>query len=687
MDKQHRRQPLINLISRNVLVLAFVALSPVTVYAANFNLPYSGRFVEDNGRPLEGPVDIVVEFYRNDSGGEAISGPHVFSNVGLESGVFQLNFSLPKGELDTITGSGDNLAWIQVVDATNGVTYPRQRMAVSPFALKVPVDGETIGWNDNGKLELKRNLETSQLGQHPVNTSGAAAGQVLTWDENDSTWKPMTVPVGNTFSISDIPTGGITTDKLADAIIIGSKVASGAISQNHLANDSVTETAVADSAVTADKLAADSVTTAKIADSAVTYDKFVHPCSAGKVLQVPTSGSNWTCISVGSGTGDINNNGNAINQPITIGTDDAQPLNLETNDQPAVTIDATGNVGVGTETPAVTLDVAGASGIRAQQICDEAGSNCKDISTGWGGDGTVTSVAMTAATGLSVGGGPVTGDGTFSLGLTNDLAAVEGIPGTGIAVRTGIDTWSTITDNSTNWDLAHADRLKWDGGATGLDAAAGRTSLGLQIGSDVQAYNAQLADVAGLAPTADNFIMGDGTSFGLVTGSAARTALGAAAAGANADITSLTNLNDDSISGDKISAGTIDTFASTGIDDNAAATALTIDATGQVGVGTASPNSPLEVAGMVHSTSGGFKLPDGTVIDDASDIGGSTTSALITNWPDAIVCNTTANGNTYQTPHFLTNQRSNLDDISYRFINNGNTTYQVSFVHSTGAYP
>ena len=192
---------------------------------------------------------------------------------------------------------------------------------------------------------------------------------------------------------------------------------------------------------------------------------------------------------------------------------DEDAIRFDTAGSERAIIDASGNVGIGTPTPNATLDVAGASGIRAEQICDEAGSNCKDISGGWGGDGTVTSVAMTAATGLSVGGGPVTGDGTFSLGLTNDLAAVEGIPGTGIAVRTGIDTWSTITDNSTNWDLAHTDRLKWDGGATGLDASAGRLSLGLEIGSDVQAYDAKLAALAAMTPGTDNFVVGNGSTF------------------------------------------------------------------------------------------------------------------------------------------------------------------------------
>jgi hypothetical protein len=45
-------------------------------------------------------------------------------------------------------------------------------------------------------------------------------------------------------------------------------------------------------------------------------------------------------------------------------------------------------------------------------------------------------------------------------------------------VSTGVSTISSITDSSSNWDTAFTDRLKWDGGATGLTAATGRTSLG-----------------------------------------------------------------------------------------------------------------------------------------------------------------------------------------------------------------
>ena len=64
------------------------------------------------------------------------------------------------------------------------------------------------------------------------------------------------------------------------------------------------------------------------------------------------------------------------------------------------------------------------------------------------------------------------------------------------------------------------------GGTGASTASAARTNLGLAIGSDVQAYDAQLADVAGLAVTDGGFIVGDGSNFVLETGATARTSLG-----------------------------------------------------------------------------------------------------------------------------------------------------------------
>ena len=73
--------------------------------------------------------------------------------------------------------------------------------------------------------------------------------------------------------------------------------------------------------------------------------------------------------------------------------------------------------------------------------------------------GTVTSVAMTVPTGLSISGSPVTTSGTLAL----TLAAGYSIP----------------TDaNQTNWTTAYTQTQQWNGGSTNLVAATGRTSLG-----------------------------------------------------------------------------------------------------------------------------------------------------------------------------------------------------------------
>lgn len=65
-----------------------------------------------------------------------------------------------------------------------------------------------------------------------------------------------------------------------------------------------------------------------------------------------------------------------------------------------------------------------------------------------------------------------------------------------------------------------------DGGTGASTAANARTNLGLAIGTDVQAYDPQLSDVAGLTPSDGNFIVGNGTNFVAESGATARTSLG-----------------------------------------------------------------------------------------------------------------------------------------------------------------
>ena len=90
---------------------------------------------------------------------------------------------------------------------------------------------------------------------------------------------------------------------------------------------------------------------------------------------------------------------------------------------------------------------------------------------------------------------------------------------TGQASITTLGTIATGVWNGTDIGVAH-------GGTGASDAATARTNLGLAIGSDVQAFDAQLADIAGLTPTDGNIIIGDGSNFVLESGATARASLG-----------------------------------------------------------------------------------------------------------------------------------------------------------------
>lgn len=100
---------------------------------------------------------------------------------------------------------------------------------------------------------------------------------------------------------------------------------------------------------------------------------------------------------------------------------------------------------------------------------------------------------------------------------------------TGTTMATNVVTSSLTTVGTIATGTWSATDIAVTAGGTGSSTASGaRTNLGVAIGTDVQAYDAQLADVAGLAVTDGGIIVGDGSNFVLETGSTARSSLGLA---------------------------------------------------------------------------------------------------------------------------------------------------------------
>ena len=157
-----------------------------------------------------------------------------------------------------------------------------------------------------------------------------------------------------------------------------------------------------------------------------------------------------------------------------------------------------------------------------------------------------------------------------------------------------------------------------DGGTGATTASAARTALGLVIGTNVQAFDAELAAIAGLATTDGGIIVGNGSTFVLETGATARTSLGAQTLAA--DLTSLSSCQSGG-------AAALAALTSTEIEILDGATVTTSEL--NILDGVTSTASELNVLDGITSTTAELNLMDG---------GTSATSTTLATG-DRFVCN------------------------------------------------
>jgi hypothetical protein len=527
----------------------WLALAPLAASAGPFPLSYGGRLTDPTGSPVAGPIDLAVHFFRSETGGSSLLGsPVVVPSVTLQEGVFQLTLDLPADDYSAIFPSAETAAYIEITDQTNARTYPRQRFTVVPLAARVPVDGSTVTFDESGRLtatlpaagattpgvikatnafvEVDAGGDITAIKQ-AQSFSGTLSGdvtgtqnatvvtkirgkaftdaldasndqKVIKWDNASGSFKLMNDVASGGLNAGDVTSTTIADGSIANADISSaanidaSKIGTGAVDNTHfnylagLTSDPQAQLSAKQATITAATvLPVGSLTTDL--QAAVTLGGYGSGAGqTGELRFAEKDGLENTYV--GLKAPDVVASNQIWTLPAADGT--AGQL-LSTNGSGALSwvTPTTASSGDTLTNKSIDADDNTITGIDDSEIKTGANIARAKLASGTAshvlvndGSGAVSSEAQLA---ISRGG---TGAATASAALTNLLPAQTGNSGKVLFTDGSSASWTAL--NATNWDTAHTDRLKWDGGATGLVAATGRTSLGLGTSATLDAGTA-----------------------------------------------------------------------------------------------------------------------------------------------------------------------------------------------------